>query len=563
MWQDGGRLREQADRDLAESGGIGSVLIYPVLALCLGLASDLWAYNPLLVQIFTLVTALIGGIRYSIGQQLLKAPPDRLGPLKRRYSASVLAVAASWSMYAAWIVNLYGRSWSGLLALMMTVGVVAASTSNLTPYFPLLRSYILVMVVPSAVTMASHGTPSELLTSACMLVFCMFMYSTGHRHATRYVRLSQALFDLEVARLAQEELLLRWRSLVENAPEIILTVGQTGCIEFINKSEIGYTTDRIIGQPLARFLPPSERERIATLLTQVFETNQPAAFEVQPLDPAGELSHWYSCRVGPICQQGQVESVVVIATNVSQHHQMEQQLRHSRVQLQRLTARQQAAIEEERRHISREVHDELGQLLTALKIELGWMENHLDEGPLLNHTHTMSGLVDTTMTTVRRIASRLRPPLLDELGPGPALDWLVQDACSRAGLEYSLQTSLSGRALNEEQSLALFRVCQEALTNVARHARATRVDVILRINEDQLELSIHDDGIGISNDQVTASLGLLGLQERVTMLGGSVSIGGSPGQGTRVEATIPLGPRQGPTEPKRTMGTHISPGESA
>jgi len=245
--------------------------------------------------------------------------------------------------------------------------------------------------------------------------------------------------------------------------------------------------------------------------------------------------------------------VVLIATNIAERQKLDQELRSSRAQLRRLTARQQAALEDERRHISREIHDELGQLLTALKIELGWLENRLEEGPLLDRTAAMSALVDTTMGTVRRIASRLRPPLLDELGPGPALDWLMQDACSRAGLQYTLHTSLAGRSLSEEQSLAVFRVCQEALTNVTRHAKASKVDVNLRVVGDQLKLSIGDDGIGISVDQVTTSLGLLGLQERITLLNGSVTIQGTPGEGTRVEATIPLGPRQGPSEPDRTM----------
>ena len=548
-------LREKADRDLAESGGLPAVFIYPVLILCTGLATDLWGHHRLLVWCFTGLSATLGGVRYFFSRRLRTAPIPQLARLKRLYSGSVLAMASCWSAYAAWTVHLYGRSWSGLLALMMTVGVVANSTSNLTPYFPLLRSFVALMVLPSAVTMATHGSPSELLTASCLVLFCLFMNSAGRRHADRYTSLSKALLDLERSQLEQLELSLRWRSLVENAPEIILTLGPDHRIDFMNKGEGPYRPEDCLGQTLESFLVAQDREQVQTLIDEAFQENRAVVFEAEALDAENDDRAWYSCRVGPISQQGKVESVVVLCTNVTESRLKDQELRRSGEQLRRLTARQQALVEEERRHISREVHDELGQLLTALKIELSWLGNRLEDGPLLDRTVSMSGLVDTTISTVRRISSRLRPPLLDDLGPEAALDWLVQDACARASLEYTLNTTLGGRVLTEEQSLALFRVCQESLTNVARHAKATHVKVDLTVVEDRLVLTVCDDGIGISNDQVTASLGLLGLKERVTLLGGSVTIAGNPGQGTCVEAIIPLGTGEGLDRTDRTDPT--------
>lgn len=532
MSQDAERLREQADRDLGETGRL-TTLLYPVLVLATGLSSDAWGTFPRVVLTFALLTGLIGVVRHKLGRQLRNGPTENLGQVKPRYVACVLLLASCWSTYAAWLVHSYGRSWSGLLAIMVTVGIVAASTNNITSYFPLLRSFILIMVLPSAITMASHGTPSELTTAGMLLIFCLLMHRFGWRHSCRYNSLSQALFDLDRSRREQEELLLRWRSVVENAPEIIMTLSRTGQIEFINRADGAVVPEQLVGQPVERFLANRERQRVGALVERVFESNRPVAFETEAVDGNGKPVGWYSCRVGPVCLGDRVESVVLIATNITERRHMDRQLR-------RLTARQQAAVEDERRHIAREVHDELGQLLTALKIDLGWLANRLEDGPLQARTVAMASVVDTTMATVRRIASRLRPPLLDELGPGPALDWLVQDACSRAGLKYQIHTSLNGQVLSEEQSLAIFRICQEALTNVARHARASCVEVDLRAENGQLVLKVSDDGVGISGDQVKSSLGLLGLQERCTILGGQVTIEGGPGQGTRVEACIPL-----------------------
>lgn len=532
MTQDQGRLREQADRDLGETGRL-TLLLYPALVLATGLASDVWAAYPQLVLAVALLTGLIGVVRHKLGRQLRTGPAQNLSQVKPRYVAVVLTLGGCWSAYAAWLVHMYGRSWSGLLAIMVTVGIVAASTNNITSYFPLMRSFILVMMLPSAVTMASHGTPSELTTAAMLLIFCLMMHRFGYRHSVRYHNLSQALLDLDKSRREQEGLLLRWRSVVENAPEIIMTLNREGRIDFINRADGAVVPEQLVGQPVERFLSGRDRQRIGALVSEVFEHNRPVAFETQALDGQGQPVGWYSCRVGPVCCDDKVESVVLIATNITERRHMDQRLR-------RLTARQQQAVEDERRHIAREVHDELGQLLTALKIDLGWLNHRLDDGPLQARIVAMTEVVDTTMKTVRRIASRLRPPLLDELGPGPALDWLVQDACSRAGLKYQIHTALNGQVLSEQQSLAIFRICQEALTNVARHARAHCVEVDLRTENGQLILRVSDDGVGISRDQVKTSLGLLGLQERCTLLGGQLSIEGSPGQGTRVEAAIPL-----------------------
>ena len=328
----------------------------------------------------------------------------------------------------------------------------------------------------------------------------------------------------------------RWRSLVENAPEIILTIGLDRRIDFINRTEGSMTPRQVVGLHYQEFLQSHDRERVAALIEGVFRTGKPCSYETDARQPDGLRLGWFACRVGPVIHQGQVESVVIIASNITEGRRVDEELRTSREQLRRLTALQQSALENERRHIARELHDELGQMLTALKIDLAWMERRVKSEAVLGRIEAMTEIVDSTMGTVRRITSNLRPPLLDELGPQAALDWLAQEICGRAGLQYTLSSRLGKESLGEERSLTLFRVCQEALTNVVRHARAQRVDLVLTMEQNRVHLKISDDGIGISPDHKERSLGLLGLRERVERLGGTVTIGGSSDSGTTLEA---------------------------
>jgi signal transduction histidine kinase len=174
-------------------------------------------------------------------------------------------------------------------------------------------------------------------------------------------------------------------------------------------------------------------------------------------------------------------------------------------------------------------------------MEISWCKNRLarlDEAParefMMTKTETMGGLIDETIRTVRRIASELRPGVLDELGLEAAIDWLARDFQSRSGIECEVQTEEV--QLDKDRSTAMFRVCQEALTNVARHAAATRVSIRLERDEDDLVLRVRDNGRGIrvSEQTQTKSLGILGMRERASLAGGELSIERNPDQGTSV-----------------------------
>jgi signal transduction histidine kinase len=233
-----------------------------------------------------------------------------------------------------------------------------------------------------------------------------------------------------------------------------------------------------------------------------------------------------------------------LEAEVGDRKRVESELAASREQLRGLTARLQAAREEESARISREVHDELGGALTGLKMDVAAIRRNLGESEAqrLARLEALSAQIDGTVQMVRRIATDLRPALLDDFGLAAALEWQLSELKERAGIDGRFVTNVDHFAWNAEGSIALFRIFQEALTNVARHAQASKVEVRLTREADELELMVQDNGRGIRPvDQAGAkSLGLAGIRERVRLLEGQCQITGAPGEGTTVLIRLPL-----------------------
>jgi signal transduction histidine kinase len=222
----------------------------------------------------------------------------------------------------------------------------------------------------------------------------------------------------------------------------------------------------------------------------------------------------------------------------------EQQLRESHEQLRALSVHLQTVREDERTRIAREVHDELGQSLTGLKLDFSRLANQMRRGPK-SQTDKIKSLVariDSTIQTVRRISTELRPGILDDLGLVAAIEWQANDFQSRTGIECYVTTTPRELSLHRDLNTAFFRIFQETLTNVIRHADAHSVDVHLRKDSGQVVLEVRDDGRGISDSDIcnTESIGLRGMRERAALLGGAVDIRGAAGKGTTVKVRIPL-----------------------
>jgi signal transduction histidine kinase len=223
----------------------------------------------------------------------------------------------------------------------------------------------------------------------------------------------------------------------------------------------------------------------------------------------------------------------------------EEQLRESHEQLRALSVYLQTVREEERTRIAREVHDELGQALTSCKLDLSWIAGRLprDLKPLREKTRALSAHIDATIQMVRRISTELRPGILDHLGLGAALEWQANEFQTRTGIRCDVHADLADLQLEQDLNTTFFRIFQETLTNVIRHAGATQVAVGLKERAGEVVLEVKDNGRGISTEEVwnTKSLGLLGMRERASLLGGTFKISPlSSGQGTRVTVSIPL-----------------------
>ncbi|MEM8560292.1 MAG: sensor histidine kinase, partial [Bacteroidota bacterium] len=239
--------------------------------------------------------------------------------------------------------------------------------------------------------------------------------------------------------------------------------------------------------------------------------------------------------------------IIGVAANVSELVATQAELEDSRGALRELAAHLQHIREEERSALSREVHDRLGQMLTSLRLDVSWVARHLDRADtegLQARLARVNTQIDETIQHVRHIAQALRPSILDDIGLASALEWHAQQFADRAGVACTVTASLDTDEADipEAAATALFRIAQEALTNVARHADATEVGLHLEEADGDLVLHVIDDGRGFSlaADAPVRSLGLLGMRERASILGGTVAFEGEPGVGTHVRAAVPL-----------------------
>ena len=218
----------------------------------------------------------------------------------------------------------------------------------------------------------------------------------------------------------------------------------------------------------------------------------------------------------------------------------------SLAQLRALAARLERVREDERTRVAREIHDELGQALTAIKLEFTALLRDLpaDEGPVSQRSQSILKLLDEAIQSIRRIATELRPGILDDLGLAAAVEWVAEEFQARTGTKVHVSLPGVDIAMDRERATALFRILQETLTNVARHANATQVQVRLAKENGDLLLEVRDNGKGLSEEQLSGgkSLGFLGMRERASMLGGEITISGIPGKGTTVSVRLPESP---------------------
>ena len=240
---------------------------------------------------------------------------------------------------------------------------------------------------------------------------------------------------------------------------------------------------------------------------------------------------------------GSLAGFVGTITDITERMHAEIEIDSSRKQLRALTVRLQNIREEERTHIAREIHDDLGQALTGLKMDLVWVNNKLQgsDEAMQKRLKSMMDLADSTIHKVRKLATDLRPGILDDIGLAAAIEWQGKDFSERTGIDFSFHLD-EELQMDEKRSTAFFRIFQESLTNVIRHAQAKNVAITLRRDGSNVLLTIEDNGKGIAPNELAnpRSVGILGMKERAASFNGEVNVIGVQGKGTTVRVRIPL-----------------------
>jgi PAS domain S-box-containing protein len=331
------------------------------------------------------------------------------------------------------------------------------------------------------------------------------------------------------------------RAIINALPDLIFQIKKDGTllsfktISYFNPSAFH---GKVEGINIKEVLPAVLVRRILRTMNQALRTYDTKMFEYHYR--SNNNLRDYEVRVAIIRD----DEALILIREITDRKRAERELKKSHERLRRLSYYLQSIREQERTTIAREIHDELGQLLTGLKIELSFIDNRLPEemNDLKEKVKSMSKLTDTTIKTVRKIASELRPVILDDLGITAAIEWQTQEYQKRSGIPCRFHVIPAEFELDQKRSTALFRIFQETLTNVFRHARASEVNITLEKRDGTVNLLVKDNGIGISKKKINnpRSIGLLGIKERAHSLGGSVEIKGIRNKGTTVSVTIPV-----------------------
>jgi PAS domain S-box-containing protein len=360
------------------------------------------------------------------------------------------------------------------------------------------------------------------------------------------------LHQQRLATEAARESEARFRSVFESATDAIVLSDSEGKIVELNdraRTLFGYTAEEAVGQPLTLLMPERYRRQHERGIqrARVYSDHSVVGrtLELHGLRKDGSefpielaIGSWNSGR-------GTYYSGVI--RDITDRKRLEERQRDSYERLRALSARIETVREEERGVIAREIHDFLGQALTAIRFDLAWLKNRIMSGmtPPYVLADRIDGMVEAvagTIDRVRRISAELRPSVLDELGLVAALEGHAREFASRTGIRCRVQSYLKDESHDPNDAIALFRIVQEALTNIARYSGAKEAEIRLRGGGgDPIVVEVRDDGRGITEDETRSalSLGILGMRERAHAVGGTLEITGAPGTGTTLTVRVP------------------------
>jgi PAS domain S-box-containing protein len=336
----------------------------------------------------------------------------------------------------------------------------------------------------------------------------------------------------------------RTRLIIDTIPTMAWSLGPDGVLDFLNQRWLDYTglsLEEAIEEP-TRTVHPEDLSRALEKWLVVKATSEVYEDEIRLQRADGEY-RWFLVRVAPLLdEQGSIVKWFGASVDIEGRKRAEKDLEEANRQLKLLSRRRVKVQEEERRHLARELHDEIGQALTAAKINLqaAMEEPHRAKS---NRIHETTAILERLLSQVRQISLNLRPSILDDLGLVPALRSLLDEQGRLASVAVRFSAKNIPEDLDPEIQTTCFRIAQEAITNVVRHANARQMDVDLRREDGTFRLQVRDDGKGFDAESAqaqTIGLGLLGMKERAALVGGRTRITSSPGKGTTVDVTLPL-----------------------
>lgn len=322
-----------------------------------------------------------------------------------------------------------------------------------------------------------------------------------------------------------------------------------------NKLSWHFETYRILGVDLSKFgatfdaflehVHPDDRDSIKEAVNQAIDRKEKFSIDHRVIHPGGSVKMVHQEAKIMFDETGQAISMIGMVQDITERKQSEEKLKKSRAQLHDLALHLQDVREDERKRIARDIHDDLGQILSVFNLELMGIKNSLevDQKSLSENIEEVMKMADNAIDTVQRISSDLRPALLDDLGLFAALEWQTEEFEKRTGIKCELTVEPWNTILSKNITVAIFRIFQEALTNILRHAEATKVYISLKRSVNILTLEVIDNGKGITENEISKSdsLGLLGIRERISPWDGKLHIIGTAGKGTKLTLSVPLG----------------------
>ena len=388
----------------------------------------------------------------------------------------------------------------------------------------------------------SSFTDIRYLIGICLVLLVIAL--TAHFVAESLLRSLREVGEKSAA-LGESE--ARLAKMIEASPEAITIASvEDGTFVLVNPAGqrlCGYTREELIGNSAVKLGFYPDREARQRLVADLQRNEVVYGREIRLRRKNGEVRDILMSAA--LIDFKDRKLILFQGIDITERKNAEKALREHQELLRQLSAHHDSVREGERAHIAREIHDELGQALTALKMDLSLLTLKFGEATpqIREQVQELKGRVDAIIQVVRDVATTLRPAALD-LGILPGVEWLVEEFQKRSGIRCTVSVVDSDIAVGEDRSIVLFRIIQESLTNVSRHADARNVQILLDHDAERIRLDVEDDGVGFDVDAARRkkTFGLLGIQERVIMLGGELKITSAPGHGTRVSVSMPLAP---------------------